>query len=170
VNRRTIAGVLLLSLVGCTSRVTLTKDVRDSLDSDDFLKLQCYVSHDITLRRTLATEERDVTPGHVLKIENNKRVEEVVIPAFTPGVIVDGKDDKLMVSFEPAAGGKERFLVFGLVQKWKRNAYYFLPDGQKDTVVDVVYGGKQYSCRNESLWAYLMVDQMSEKTRTKEPK
>ena len=165
-----LASVVLAacSWIGCTSRVPLNKELRDGITPEEFQQLQCYVSHDIVFRRTLTSEERDVTKGNVLKIEKDQRVEEVVIPAYTPGIVLSGKDDKLMVSFEPPDDGKERFLVFGLTHKWDKRTYYFFPDGEKDTVFNVTYGGKQYTCKKESLWAYLMIDESRASSRTKE--
>jgi hypothetical protein len=167
---RVAVGLVVLALggIGCTSRVPLSKELRDGITPEEFQKLQCYVSHDIVLRRTLTSEERDVTAGNILKIEKDKRIEEVVIPAYTPGVVVSGKDDRLMVSFEPPVDGKERFLVFTLTHKWDKRTYYFFPDGEKDTVLDVTYGGKPYTCRKESLWAFLMIDESVGSRRSKE--
>ena len=157
-----LAGI---SWIGCTSRVPLSQELRDVIAPEEFQQLQFYVSHEIRLRRTLTSEDRDVAAGN-LRIDHDKRIEEIVIPAYTPGVVLSGKGDKLMVSFEPPVDGKERFLVFGLPQ-YKRT-YYFLPDGEKDTVLDVTYGGKKYMCKKESLWAFLMIDESRASTRTKE--
>ena len=163
--RLAVGLVLAIGWTGCTSRVPLSKDLRDQIAPEEFQQLQFYVSHEILFRRTLTSEERDVAAGN-LRIEHDKRIEEIVIPAYTPGVVLSGKDDKLMVSFEPPVDGKERFLVFGLPQ-YKRT-YYFLPDGEKDTALEVTYGGKKYTCKKESLWAFLMIDESRASTRTKE--
>lgn len=165
---RTIAAGLLLALAGCTSRVPLSKELHEQLTTEDFQKLQCYVSQEIVLRRVLRSEERDVSPGHALRIEKDKRIEEIVIPAFTPGVVLNGKEDRLMVSFEPPVQGKELTLTFVLTHKWNVRGFYFLPDSEKNTVLSVSYGGKEYTCNNDSIWSYLMIDERRSSSKTKE--
>lgn len=163
--------VLLVGLAAsegaCTQRAPLTGEIRESLEPGDFQNLQCYTSHEITLKRGMKTEERDVTAGHILRIENAKRVEVVVIPQFTPGVVVKAKENDLMVSFEPPSGGKELFLTFRLQKKWSRSAYYYRPDQVEVELDNVTYGGKTYTSSGESLWAFLMIDESRASTKTK---
>jgi hypothetical protein len=169
VNRLRLACLLLAgcSWIGCTTRVPLSKELRDGIAPDELQQLQFYVSHEIRFRRTLTSEERDVAAGN-LRIEHDKRIEEIVIPAYTPGVVLSSKDDTLMVSFEPPADGKERVLTFILTHKWDKRTYYFFPDGEKDTTLNVTYAGKPYTAKKESLWAFLMIDESRASSRTKE--
>jgi hypothetical protein len=156
------------SWIGCTSRVPLSKELREGIAPEELQQLQFYVSHEIRFRRTLTSEERDVTAGNILRIEHDQRVEEVVIPAYTPGVVLGAQNDKLMVSFEPPVDGKERLLTFALTHKWDKRTFYFFPDGEKDTNLNVNYAGKTYFCKKESLWAYLMIDESRASSRVKE--
>ena len=71
------------------------------LTDDEVRNLQFYTSHGITLRREIESGGRQVTPGHKLLLVSGKQIEEVVIPAKTPGVAVKVGPRAIAVSFEP---------------------------------------------------------------------
>ena len=86
---------------GCSSFVPFTYELRAQhrLSEDEVKNLQFYSSHKITLRREVQSEDRQVTPGHRLRLLSGKSVEEVVIPAKTPGVAVRVSGRAISVSF-----------------------------------------------------------------------
>jgi hypothetical protein len=89
---------------GCASLVPLTHEMRveHDLGAEELRGLQYYTSHDIVLRRELTRDGRAIS-GHRLLLTSGKSVEEVVIPAGTPGVAVDIGADHLGISFEPGS-------------------------------------------------------------------
>jgi hypothetical protein len=100
-----------LSLVGCApQRVAFTQGIRTQYDlgSEDLKKLQYYVSSDITLQRDFRREEGEISQSHKLVKKEGGLLEEVVIPAGTPGVATEVGETSLAVSFEPGSS-----LIFG---------------------------------------------------------
>jgi hypothetical protein len=62
--------------------------------------LQFFVSRDIVLRREVDTSEHRVTSDHVYRFVDGKLVEEIRVPAGTPGVVTKVEPNRLLVSFE----------------------------------------------------------------------
>lgn len=108
------AGALsaLLS-TGCSSMVPFTYELRSAhrLTDDEVRNLQFYASHEITLRREVQSQDSQVTPGHTLRLISGKSVEEVVIPAKTPGVATHVSPERISVSF--VSGTSLDFLTGG---------------------------------------------------------
>ena len=98
-----LVTVALSALTGCASLVPFTHEIRTEhgLTDDEVKNLQFYNSHGITLRREIESGGRKVTPGHKLLLISGKQIEEVVIPAKTPGVAVKVGPRALAISFEP---------------------------------------------------------------------
>src|SRR6185295_4561428 len=83
-----LAGMLLLSLSACSNLTPVNEDLRSSVGEEDLRQLQLYVSSDIELSRVLRSEEAGVTAKHSLRVDKGRRVEEVLIAAGTPGILV----------------------------------------------------------------------------------
>ncbi|MBK9262830.1 MAG: DNA-directed RNA polymerase [Polyangiaceae bacterium] len=98
-----LSVLALTTLGGCASYIPFTHELRTEhgLTDDEVKNLQFYVSHDITLRREVESGGRKVTPGHKLLLISGKQIEEVVIPAKTPGVAVKVGPRAIAVSFQP---------------------------------------------------------------------
>ncbi|MBK6520741.1 MAG: DNA-directed RNA polymerase [Polyangiaceae bacterium] len=96
---------------GCASYVPFTQELRDQhkLEAKHLKNLQFYNSHEIKLRREFDRAGGHVTPGHKLLVIAGKQIEEVVIEAHTPGVILDVSETTLKVSFEEGS-----FMEFSL--------------------------------------------------------
>jgi len=150
--------VIALSLSSCASRlVYFTEPLRqrEAWTEADLRKIQFYTSRDIVLSRSLGKEETVIESGRVI-LQEGRRIERVVIPARTPGVLVMMPGEKrLGISFE--AEGREAFLMFGpqanngdryslLAQEWTR-------DSGK-----VNYQGRTYRAEPASAYASLLVD------------
>jgi hypothetical protein len=97
------AALVLSTQAGCKSLVPFTHEIRTEhgLKDEEVKNLQFYSSHGITLRREIESGGRQVTPGHKLLLVSGKTIEEVVIPAKTPGVAVKVGPRSIAVSFEP---------------------------------------------------------------------
>lgn len=102
-NAASIAAVALFvaASTGCASYVPFTYEMRSQhrLSDDEVKDLQFYTSHQITLRREVQSEDREITPGHKLRLISGKSVDEVVIPARTPGVALRVSKRMISVSF-----------------------------------------------------------------------
>ncbi len=109
---RLVALLFTLALgTGCASYMPFTQELRSEYDlaDTDLENLQFYNSHTITLRRELSRDSRRITGGHELLMIAGKQIEEVVIDAKTPGVVVGASPSTLRVSFAEGS-----FLEFSL--------------------------------------------------------
>jgi hypothetical protein len=109
---RLVALLFTLALgTGCASYMPFTQELRSEYDlaDTDLENLQFYNSHTITLRRELSRDSRRITGGHKLLMIAGKQIEEVVIDARTPGVVVGASPSTLRVSFAEGS-----FLEFAL--------------------------------------------------------
>lgn len=95
------AALFGVASAGCSSFVPFTYELRSQhrLSDDEVKDLQFYTSHQITLRREVQSEDREITPGHKLRLISGKSVDEVVIPARTPGVALRVSKRAISVSF-----------------------------------------------------------------------
>jgi len=103
------AASLSVLLFSCTSSrhagrsnyVPFTKELKQKLEKEniDLKEVQFYVDQKLILTRDLGDQKVEVHAG-VVKMENGRFINEVIIPSFTPGVLAGATGDKLMVSFE----------------------------------------------------------------------
>jgi hypothetical protein len=106
------------------------------------------------LKRELTDGSSDIVSGRI-RVENGRRIEEVVIRKGTPGALLfTPKSDRFAIGFEE---GDEHYLMFGpnpnrseryvvLASEWKRNSG------------EVTYGGKKWRVSSQAAYAALMVD------------
>lgn len=121
---------------------------------DELKHIQFYLSDDIVLVRELSKGE-SVIEGGKIRIREGKRIEEIVIPENTPGVLVFmPKEDRLAISFE---SGKDKFLMFGPHPKWN-GRYMLLGSSWDKHEGEVTYQGKTYRTSSQSAYAGLLVD------------
>src|SRR6201995_805429 len=78
--------------------VPFTKDLRQKLEKEniDLKQVQFYVDQKLVLNRNLGDQKVQVTSG-VVRLENGKYVNEVIIPAFTPGVCESADGERLLI-------------------------------------------------------------------------
>lgn len=76
----------------------------------DLTQVQFYNSEEIILARQISKEELKVAEGKV-RIENGKNIEEIIIPANTPGICELHNEKTLKVSFDSGDGKNIPFLV-----------------------------------------------------------
>lgn len=118
-------------------------------------KIQFYLSDDLVLRRAAPDANTEISAGSI-RIINGERVEEVVIPRATPGVMVfSPKANRLAISFEE--GSDQRFLMFGPNPK-AGNRYVVLAKDWNRYDGQVSYDGKEYTVEASNALSSLMVD------------
>lgn len=121
---------------------------------NDLKHVQFYLSKDIVLRRNLSKGESVIDDGKII-IEKGTRIEEVVIPEGTPGILqFMPKANRMAVSFER---GAKKFLMFGPHPKWG-DRYMLLGSSWDKTQGEVSYQGRKYKTSSRSALAGLMVD------------
>jgi hypothetical protein len=122
------------------SFVPFTRDLKQKLEREniDLKTIQFYIDQKLVLARNLGDQKVEVSSG-VVKMENGKFINEVIVPAFTPGVCESTDNDKLNISFEkgnndlsfgPGSGYTfNQFVLYGT--EWKNGAASVTFDSNK---------------------------------------
>src|ERR1700744_5609828 len=81
--------------------VPFTRDLKQKLEKEniDLKQVQFYVDQKLILSRNVGDQKVVVTSG-VVKLENGRYINEVIVPPFTPGLCEGTEGDRLMISFE----------------------------------------------------------------------
>lgn len=146
-----VSSFLVLSLASCSSSkisrsslVPFTNDLRQKLDREniDLKQVQFYVDQKIVLDRNLGDQKVEVTSG-VVKLENGKYINEVIVPALTPGVCEGAEGDKLMISFEKGNNN----LPFGPGSGYTFNEYSLYGVEWKNGTTAVTYDSNKFRAR-----------------------
>ncbi len=148
---------LTFSAAGCApQRVAFTQGIRSqyALGSEELKKLQYYVSSDITLQRDFRREEGEISKSHKLVRKEGGLLEEVVIPAGTPGIATEVGETSLAVSFEPGSS-----LIFGSppTDRDPERIYRLSAKRWADYYGEILYDGKIFYAVEGSGQAYLEV-------------
>jgi hypothetical protein len=160
-SRSVPVAALLVALVlltaGCApQRVAFTQGIRAryGLGSEELKNLQYYVSSDITLQRDFRREEGEISKSHKLVRKEGGLLEEVVIPAGTPGVATEVGETSLAVSFEPGSS-----LIFGspATDRDPERIYRLSAKRWADYYGEILYDGKTFYAVEGSGQAYLEV-------------
>ena len=150
--------LMFLLITSCSSLTPFSQDLYDKhgWTVSELKKIQFYLSEDVILKRVMTRGESNITAGKI-RIEDGRRIEEIRIPANTPGVLLFmPRENRFAVSFE-AAQGDDLYLMFGpnpklhdryalLASEWSRN------EGR------VHYNGNLFDVDSRSAFATLMVD------------
>lgn len=154
-------GLLLIGLIAmssCSNNLKyFTEDLyRENRWSDTELeRIQFYVSEDIVLQRRLSGESSQITGGKI-RIVDGSKIDEVVIKAGTPGILIDTPErDKFVVSFD--SDDDSKYLVFGASPK-ANGRYVLLAKEWKRRYGEVTYGDRIYETSTASAYAALQVD------------
>lgn len=159
-HTHTLAGIVLVLFLLCSCSARLTPFTQELYDkhrwSDSELQhIQFYLSEDVILRRQLSRGESHITKGKIV-LDDGRRIEEIRIPAYTPGVLLfKPREDRFAVSFE--SGGEDLYLMFGPNPK-NRNRYALLAREWEGNQGKVSYNGNVYDVDARSGLASLMVD------------
>ena len=150
-------GVMTVLLSSCGPSLSyFTQDLYDQnyWTEAELKRIQFYLSKSIVLRRELSGSKSEIISGEI-KLVDGRKVEEVIIPQRTPGVVVlIPKSNRLAVSFDTK---DESYLVFGPNPKYS-NRYGLLASEWKRNSGIVTFEGKKWRVENESAYAALMVD------------
>lgn len=142
---------LAISMTGCSSSkvsranlVPFTKDLRQKLEKEniDLKQVQFYIDQKLILDRNLGDQKLQVTSG-VVKLENGKYINQVIVPAFTPGVYESAAGDKLMISFEK--GNND--LPFGPGSGYTFNEYSLYGTEWRNGTTAVTYDSNKFRAR-----------------------
>lgn len=101
-----------LLLTSCSlNRMYFTVESKKEIENAgvDLTQVQFYNSEEIILARQISKEEVKVAEGKV-RVENGKNIEEIIIPANTPGICELHDEKTLKISFD-AEGKSIPFLV-----------------------------------------------------------
>jgi len=138
-------------MTGCSSSkvsranlVPFTKDLRQKLEREniDLKQVQFYIDQKLVLDRNLGDQKVAVTSG-VVKMENGRYINQVVIPAFTPGVCENAEGDKLMISFEKGNNN----LPFGPGSGYTFNEYSLYGTEWRNGTTAVTYDSNKFRAR-----------------------
>ena len=147
----------LFVFISCTPRFTyFTESLyeKHNWTQEDIKRIQFYVSHDIVLTRSISDGETKISEGKIRMI-NGKKVQQIVIKARTPGVLVlMPKDNRFAISFEE---DDDAYLMFGPNPKYYERFALLAQDWERDNG-KVHYKGQLYDVDNDSAFAALMVD------------
>ncbi len=151
----TLLGLFMLS--SCSSRLTyFTQDLQNQYrwSDDELRKIQFYLSRDVVLKRELTGGSSDIVSGKI-KVEDGRRIEEVVIRKGTPGAFIfSPKSERFAVSFED---NDDNFLMFGPSPKYSDRFVVLASDWDRRSG-EVTYGGKKWRVSSEAAYAALLVD------------
>lgn len=122
-----------------TTYLTFSKLLKERLEHDniDITKIQFYVDQKLVMRRLMGSEKGTVKSGIIL-FDNGQYVNELVIPAFTPGVCEKVDGDNLKVSFDVAG----KTLEFGAL--YGNNNFILVGTNWHLGMVDVMYDNATY--------------------------
>ncbi len=147
---------LALGFSSCKNLVPYSNNLRDqfNLNESQIRKIQFYVSSDIILQREMSSANTKVESGKI-KMVNGRRVQEIIIPVGTKGVLTDiPRENKMLVSFEI---DDNHYLSFG-VNPNANNHYTLLASNWNGSIGTVTYAGEKYETNPESKFSQLMVD------------
>lgn len=164
-----VLAAILLTSCGPTLTPFTTQVYEDGRFTESELKrIQFYLSEPIVLSRELRGAKSEVVSGEI-KLVNGQKVEQVVIPKGTPGVVLFTPDrERLAISFE--SSGKNRYLVFGPNPTMNERYTLRASDWQRRSAV-VTYDGRKWRAGERAALATLLVDlkkvdQVSVQSRT----
>jgi hypothetical protein len=151
-----IAALALMTLGSCKNLVPYTDALKTKYNlSDEQLKhLQFYVSDPIILQRKITDQNNTLVFGGKMKIVNGEKVEEVVVPTGTRGVLVKDDNGKFEISFEK---DDTYYLRFGTNPN-RYESYVLLASDWHGKVGNVTYAGNKYYTSPGSADAVLLID------------
>ena len=151
-----IAALALMTLGSCKNLVPYTDALKSKYNlSDEQLKhLQFYVSSPIVIQRKVTAENNTQIDAGKVKIVNGEKVEEVVVPVGTKGVLVRNDNGKFEISFEK---DDTYYLRFGTNPN-RYDSYVLLASDWQGKVGTVTYAGNKYYTTGESADAVLLID------------
>jgi hypothetical protein len=152
---RRISAVILslgtmISLFSCNSSrnasnfVPFNKNLKQRLEKDniDLKQVQFYVDQKLILSRNLGDQKVVVSSG-IVKLENGKFINEVIVPGFTPGVCEGSEGERLLISFEKGNNN----LAFGPGSGYTFNEYVLYGTEWKNGTAAVTFDSNKFRAR-----------------------
>ena len=124
--------------------VPFTRELFDKLSANniDVKLVQFYIDQQLVLTRYLSNDQVSVKNG-IIKFNNGKYVNEIVIPQYTPVVCEAVEGDGLRVNAESNPNTTLKFLNS---KQYSPVNYIFNPDKwNKDGSIEAMYDGNKYS-------------------------
>lgn len=150
-------AVVILSLTSCGPKLLpFTQSMYDryTWNESDLEKIQFYLSREVVLRNASAEGQSTIEDGKI-KDEVNRNIDQVVIPAKTPGILVYlPKANRFGISFESDGG---EYLMFGPNPK-SGGKYVLLAKSWKNRTGEITYGNRLYTADLGASFAHLMVN------------
>jgi len=143
-----VASLTLLFSCGGSNKISnytpFTRDLKQKLEVQniDLKEVQFYVDQKLVLNRNLGSQDVTVKSG-VVKLSNGKYINEVVIPALTPGICMGTENDRVLVSFEKGSN----YLAFGLGSGYTANDYVLYGTEWKLGTALVTYDSEKFRAR-----------------------
>ena len=124
--------------------VPFTRELKQRLEREniDIRQVQFYVDQKLIMSRYLDNEKAQVTSG-VVKLENGRYINEVIVPPFTPGVCEDVKNENLMINFEKGSND----LGFGIGSNYSANQYVLYGYDWKNGTAVVNFDNNKFRVR-----------------------
>lgn len=147
---------IALTFSSCKNLVPYTDAMKKKFNwgESEIRRIQFYLSREIVLQRQITNGSTEIVQGKIKSVKG-KKVDEIIIPAGTKGVVTDiPRQDKLLVSFEV---GDDHYLSFG-VNPNATEKYMLLASDWKNEMGRVHYAGNEYYTDPDSKYAYLLVD------------
>src|SRR5882724_8774535 len=152
--RRTFTAILSLStmvlLFSCNSSrnasnyVPFDKSLKQRLEKDniDLKQVQFYIDQKLILSRNLGDQKVEVNSG-VVKLENGKFINEVIVPGFTPGICEGSEGERLLISFEKGNNN----LAFGPGSGYTFNEFVLYGTEWKNGTAAVTFDSNKFRAR-----------------------
>jgi hypothetical protein len=151
-----IALSILLACSSCKNLVPYSDALKTkySISNEQLKKIQFYTSAPIVLQRKLTGESGTEIYAGQVKVVHGERVEEVLIPSGTAGILVKDDEGKMEISFER---DDTHYLRFGS-NPTRNMQYALLASDWRNKVGTVMYAGNKYYTSPESVEAVLNID------------
>jgi len=123
-----------------TSFVPFTKNLKQRLEHDgvDIKKIQFYVNEKLVLKHSMGNEKGQVKGG-IIVLDYGSSNDQIIVPAWTPGVCEKVDGDAMMVSFD--APGKA--IEFGAL--YANTSFILIGTNWHNGTVDVKYDNQPYT-------------------------
>lgn len=134
-----VASTCLLSACSSPHYVPFTQELRysEGLNNNDLQRLQYYVCPPLKMERAVESRANNIADGRLVR-HQQQNLEEVVVPAWTPGIALQSSEHHLTVSFEEGT-----YFHFGVEQG--KEAGYYTPLGREfEGMFKIPYNGKLF--------------------------
>jgi len=152
-----LAAMLIFAFSSCSPKLLpFTQSMYDryTWNENDIKKIQFYLSKEVVLRNASAQGQSTIVDGKI-EDQRSKKIDQVVIPAKTPGVLVYlPKANRFGISFESKGG---EYLMFGPNPK-SGGKYVLLAKSWKNRQGKITYGEKMYTADLGASFAHLLVN------------